>query len=38
MNAALTIIWTSDRPLERWLAGEDIFVEARAPNSNQPLA
>lgn len=37
MNAALTTIWTTDRAMERWLAGEDVFIAARAPNSEQPL-
>lgn len=37
MNAALATIWSAESPLERWLAGEDIFADARAPNAEQPL-
>jgi Fe-S-cluster containining protein len=38
LNAALTEIWTVENALDRWLAGEDIFVSARAPNATAPIA
>jgi Fe-S-cluster containining protein len=38
LNAALTEIWSVERPMQRWLSGEDIFLSARAPNASAPIA
>lgn len=38
MNAALAVIWSTERAFERWLAGEDIFAGARVGNAGEPLA
>ena len=38
LNAALVAIWASDDAFERWLAGEDIFRDARAPGDGGALA
>lgn len=37
-NAALAAVWGAENAFQRWLSGEDIFRDARAPNADRPLA
>lgn len=37
LNAALTTIWSTDNALNRWINGDDIFLDARAPGDTAPL-
>lgn len=38
LNAALVAVWSVENPMERWLRGEDIFKDARAPGAAAPIS
>jgi Fe-S-cluster containining protein len=38
LNAALVAVWSTENPLDKWLAGVDVFENARAPGASAPIA
>jgi hypothetical protein len=37
LTAAVATIWRTEGAFDRWLGGEDIFLNARAPNASWPI-